>query len=55
MAHSLLLIFLIVGAAITQSPPVWPDQFEIAFEEQTTTGKTTGKIIYDAKNNREVV
>lgn len=52
MALSFLLIPLFAVLCLSQTPPVWPPQFEIAFDEHTTTGKTTGKIIYDAKNNR---
>ena len=50
-----VFILAVLGLAIGETPPVWPEQFEIAFNEKTSTGKTDGKIIYDAKNNREVV
>lgn len=45
-------IALCIVTIFTVDPPVWPDVFEIKFEEQTLSGKTSGKIIYDAKNNR---
>jgi hypothetical protein len=49
---NLLFIIALISVSLALSPPVWPDQFEIKFDEQTLTGKTSGKIIYDAKNNR---
>lgn len=54
-----LLIFLVIVAlAVSQTPPVWPNQFEIAFNESTkevAEHKTKGKIIYDFTNNRELI
>lgn len=51
-------ILVLLALAYTQTPPVWPNQFEINFDETTkevSTFKTKGKIIYDWTGQREVV
>ena len=55
MVSLLITLITLLGLTLTQKPPVWPSQFEITFAESTLTGKTTGSIYYDAKNNQEVV
>lgn len=56
MKYLIFLAFAVI--ALTQSPPVLPPQFTLAFNETAkllTTGTTKGTIYYDAPNNRQVV
>jgi hypothetical protein len=50
---------VILSVALTQTPPVLPNQFEISFAEKASlgpiSGTTNGKIYYDYTNNRQLV
>lgn len=55
MKYLLLSLALLVLSSYSQSPPVWPNQFTLGFDETAkliTTGTTKGTIYYDALNNR---
>jgi hypothetical protein len=55
---AILLLLLNIAIIYTQNPPVWPSQFQMDFNETASlvaTGKTTGTIYFDFKNNRQVV
>lgn len=48
----------LAALVFSQTPPVWPNQFEIAFNETTkevSSFKTKGAIYYDWTGQREVV
>lgn len=57
--RSILLCFLLVLAISNdQTPPVWPNEFTMDFNETAKmfiSGKTTGTWYYDAANNRQVI
>ena len=52
---SYILSFLLILTCFSQTPPVFPDQYEMAFNETASIGplkgNTTGKIYVDSKNN----
>lgn len=51
----LSLSILLITIIKSQTPPTFPDAYELGFNETakfTTTGSTTGKIFMDTKNNR---
>jgi hypothetical protein len=54
----ILLVLAFCGLALSQTPPVFPDQYQIDFDETAkflTTGTTKGTIYFDSKNNRELI
>jgi hypothetical protein len=59
MKVTICLISLFIIVAQTQTPPVFPPQYELAFNEKATigptSGTTTGKIYLDATNNRQFI
>jgi hypothetical protein len=59
MNYSIILLVLALAyAALTQTPPVFPEQYQVDFNETAkiiTTGTTKGTIYFDSKNNREVI
>jgi hypothetical protein len=51
-------VLVLIALVCCQTPPVWPNQFEITFDETTkvvTTSKTKGAIYYDWKAQVELV
>lgn len=52
---SYILAYILVLTCLCQKPPVFPDQYELAFNESASIGplkgNTTGKMYVDAKNN----
>ena len=56
---SYLIVLFLVVATYQQTPPVFPNQYELAFNESASigplSGNTTGKIYVDADNNRELI
>jgi len=58
MLINLLAVLVLVVLVGSQTPPVWPNQFEITFDETTkeiTTSKTKGVIYYDWTGQRELI
>ena len=59
MRYSIFLLILALSTlAISQSPPVFPEQYRVDFDESAkfiTSGNTTGTIYFDSKNNRQVI
>ena len=54
----IVLLLALLGLVLTQSPPNWPSQFTIDFNETAqivTKGTTKGTLWYDAPNNRETI
>ena len=53
------VIFLaLCGLVITETPPHWPSQFTIDFNETSSVlnkGSTNGTLWYDTPNNRETI
>lgn len=53
---SYIILILISICACQQKPPVFPSQYELAFNESASigplSGNTTGKMYVDADNNR---
>lgn len=56
---TLLLAAMLLALATSLTPPVFPDQYEVAFNESAAigplSGNTTGKIYMDTKNNLELI
>lgn len=56
MLKFILVCALLASIALTQTPPIFPEQYELAFSEKASIGpiggNTTGKIFYDATHNR---
>lgn len=59
MSKHILLLVLIAPLILAQTPPVFPEQYELSFSEKASigviSGNTTGKIYYDSTNNRQVI
>ncbi len=57
--NKFVLLALIATLALTQKPPIFPNQYELAFNEKASigpiSGTTTGKIYLDATNNRQFI
>lgn len=54
----MIILLALILIANSQTPPVWPDQFEIDFNETTkviTSFSTKGRIYFDWTNKRELV
>ena len=53
------LVILPLLSLAQDKPPVFPDQYELAFKEKASigplSGNTTGKIYMDVTNNRELI
>ena len=53
---SYILAFFCILTCFSQTPPVFPDQYEMSFNESASIGplkgNTTGKMYVDAKNNK---
>ena len=58
MNKTVLFAFLII-AVISLDPPIFPEKYEVKFNETAkigpSSGSTKGAIYYDATNNREVI
>lgn len=59
MNYSIILLILAFAVlAATQTPPVFPEQYQVDFDETAkflSSGTTKGTIYYDSKNNRQVI
>jgi hypothetical protein len=58
MTLNLIFVTILVTICMCQTPPVWPNQFEIEFNETTkelATSTTKGKIYFDSINQKELV
>ena len=59
MKYSIILLILALAAlAATQTPPVFPEQYQVDFDETAkflSSGTTKGTIYFDSKNNRQVI
>lgn len=56
MKVCIVIISILKICFFQPTPPIFPDQYEMGFNETASigalTGNTTGKIYLDAKNNR---
>ena len=57
MKISFLVTLIVIQVSYTQpNPPIFPDQYELAFNESSSigpyAGKTAGKLYLDAKANQ---
>ena len=57
MKISFLVTLIVIQVSYTQpNPPIFPDQYELAFNESSSigpyAGKTTGKFFLNAKANQ---
>lgn len=52
-------IAVLAHTIVCQSPPVFPNQYELAFTEKAKlgplSGTTTGKIYLDATKNKQLI
>lgn len=59
MNYSIILLILALGyLSNTQTPPIFPEQYQLDFDETAkfiSSGTTKGTIYYDSKNNRQVI
>lgn len=59
MNYSIILLALaLIGSTLCQSPPVFPEQYQVDFDETAkflTSGTTRGTIYFDSTNNRELI
>lgn len=55
----IVVTILLVCLALSQTPPIFPNEYELAFSEKASigpiSGNTTGKIYLDATNNKQFI